>query len=124
MKRDMDIIRRIALETSALPLGKVLDSLEGVDSATFGIHVEWMKEAGLVVATTVENMSDGSITAFVMRLTWNGCEFADAVRSDTLWAKAKKEVIKPGISFSFDLLKEWLKSEISQGFPTLRGLTE
>jgi len=58
----------------------------------------------------------------VERLTWAGCEFADAVRSDTLWAKAKKEVIKPGISFTFDILKEWLKAEITQGFPTLRAL--
>ncbi len=52
-----------------------------------------------------------------------GCDFLDAARSDTLWAKAKTSVIKPSASWTFDLLKEWLKAEISSGLPTLRGLT-
>lgn len=35
---------------------------------------------------------------------------------------AKETVIKPGISFTLDTLKEWLKAEIASGLPTLRGL--
>ncbi len=30
--------------------------------------------------------------------------------------------LKPGMSFTFDLLKDWLKAEISQGLPALRAL--
>jgi len=60
----------------------------------------------------------------IVRLTWEGCDFADAVRSDTLWKKAKEMVIKPTASFTFGLLKDWLKSEIAQGLPTLTKLAQ
>lgn len=122
MKRDMDIIRRILLarmESNELQI----TSLESVEPAVFVAHAQWMEEAGLIKATF---FPEGKITAsqaFVFRLTWNGCEFADAVASDTLWKKAKDNVIKPGLSFTFDTLKDWLKTEIAQGFPTVRQIT-
>lgn len=119
MKRDMDIVRRIALETSDLAANMALVGLDGVDKATFGQHVIWMEEAGLLVAAIQEYASGEPPTARVRRLTWAGCDFADAVRSDTLWAKAKEMVIKPTASFTFGLLKDWLVQEIKQGFPSL-----
>ena len=122
MKRDMDLIRRIALETSDMEFGAVLRSLDGVDQAAFAVHVMWMQEAGLLVATVQEYLGNSPPSAFVRRLTWPGCEFADAVRSDTVWKKAKEQVLKPAGSFTFDFLKDWLKSEITQGFPTVRSL--
>lgn len=121
MTRDMDLIRRIALATAALPHGQALTGLEGVDPADFSIHVIWMVEAGLLSAIVQEFQSDSPPAVFVRRLTWQGCEFADAVANDTLWNKAKEAVIKPSASWSFSLLTEWLKAEITQGFPTLRG---
>lgn len=57
----------------------------------------------------------------IKRLTWNGCNFADEIRNETLQNKAKEHVLKPNTSFSFSILKEWLKAEISQGLPTRRG---
>ncbi len=119
----MDLIRRIALATEALPPGKTLHELDGVSEIAFFEHARWMAEAGLLHVLGSEYLDQdepGDVT--VQRLTWAGCEFADAARSDTLWKKAKEQVIKPGASFTFDLLKEWLKAEIAQGLPTLRGL--
>ncbi|MFD1709071.1 DUF2513 domain-containing protein [Ottowia sp. GY511] len=123
MKRDMDLIRRIVLATADLPQYAQLQQLAGVDEREFVMHVAWLEEAGLVKANVRVGMSesDGQY-AFVWRLTWAGCEFADAVRSDTIWKKAKETVIKPSASWTFDLLKEWLKTEISQGLPTLGRL--
>ncbi len=122
MKRDMDLIRRIALTTADLPYGETLDSLPDVPQEAFVTHVAWLHEAGLVRATYQEGSGSSAMYAIVFRLTWAGCEFADAVRSDTTWARAKTNVLKPGMSFTFDLLKDWLKAEIAQGLPTLRAL--
>lgn len=125
MKRDMDLIRRIALEVADLKFGHVLINMEdeGVDAATFGIHAIWMQEAGLIKAAIAEyTASDEPPRVKISRLTWAGCEFVDAIRDDTLWQKAKVSVLKPGMSFTFDVLKEWLKTEISQGLPTIRTL--
>lgn len=125
MKRDMDLVRRIALEVADMDFGYVIASMEdeGIDAATFGMHVIWMKEAGLVVASVQEFQSGEPPKVQVRRLTWAGCELVDAIRDDTLWAKAKTSVLKPGMSFTFDVLKEWLKTEITQGLPTLRALS-
>lgn len=121
MKRDMDLIRRIVLTTADLPYGEQLQEMDGVDEETFVTHVIWLSEAGLVKAITEDGVGPSEARyAFVFRLTWSGCEFADAIRNDTLWAKAKSNVLKPGMSFTFDVLKEWLKTEITQGLPTLR----
>lgn len=120
MKRDMDVVRKIALEMLDLPHDRSLTGLDGVDQTTFAMHVIWMEEAGLVKAVISEYISRDPPKARVLRLTWEGCEFADAVRSDTVWKKAKESVIKPSASFTFGLLKEWLTAEIREGFPTLR----
>lgn len=120
MKRDMDLIRRIALATAELPPDDVLTELDGVDAATFAMHVTWMQEGGLVAAVVPDSMHS-SDEAHVFRLTWAGCDFADAVKDDTLWSKAKIKVLKPSASWTFGVLRDWLTAEISQGLPTLRG---
>lgn len=122
MKRDMDLIRRIALEVEETGFGHVLTGVDGVAKETFGIHAIWMHEAGLITARIQEFQSGEPPRVEIRRLTWAGCEFADAIRSDTLWKKAKANVLKPGMSFTFDVLKDWLKAEIAQGLPALRAL--
>jgi hypothetical protein len=120
MRRDMDLIRRIALEVSDLPFGRSLTGLDGVEPEVFGTHVIWMVEAQLLDASISKYASGEPPKAHVHRLTWTGCEFADAARSDTVWAKAREHFIKPSASFTFTLVKDWLTHEISQGLPTIR----
>jgi len=116
MKRDMDLIRRIALATEDLPPNASLSEIPGVDSSHFAMHVQWMQEAGLLTATIhPTNGKEPANFAHVWRLTWAGCEFAEAVRNDTLWAKAKKQVIAPSSSWTFGVLTDWLKAEILNG---------
>lgn len=122
MKRDMDLIRRIALETEALQARHSLTGLDGIDSDTFATHVAWMKEAGLLMANITEYWSDDPPSVFVLRLTWAGCEFLEAARNETTWKKVGKEVTTSGRSITFDVLKELLKTEITQGFPSLRAM--
>ena len=120
MKRDMDLIRKIALAVEDLPHHRKLDKLDGVDPDDFSLHAEWMAEAGLIKAT-IQPMQSGRVLVFIHRLTWDGCEFASSVRSDTVWKKAKDNVIKPASSFTFSLLREWLAHEMANGFSTFRG---
>jgi hypothetical protein len=117
----MDIVRQIALATADLEYRKkVLTGLPGVSAPDFTLHVIWMEEAGLIKATVSEYLGGQNPTAQVFRLTWQGCEFADAVSDDTVWSKAKEAIIKPAASFTFGILLDWLKLEIEQGLPSLR----
>lgn len=124
MQRDMDLIRKIALETSHLEYGHALTGVDGATPEEFGVHAMWMQEAGLIKATIQEFTSRSAPKVLIHRLTWSGCEFVDAIRDETVWSKAKTEVIKPGMSFTFDVLKDWLKTEITQGLPTLRAMAQ
>jgi hypothetical protein len=122
MKRDMDLVRRIAIAVGEQPFGKPLQALEGVTPEDFITHVAWMAEGDLLKANVQEGSGSMARYAIVHRLTWAGCEFLDTARNETLWAKAKDNVLKPGMSFTFDLLTDWLKAEVMQGLPTLRRL--
>ena len=122
MKRDMDIIRQIVL--AVRDSDGVVRGLEGVEFEVYAEHVRLLDEAGLIDASIQVVPQRRVIAALVWRLTWAGQDFADAISSDTLWHKAKETVIKPTGSWTFDVLKEWLKTEISQGLPALRGLSQ
>lgn len=122
MKRDMDAVRQILLATEALGHDQQLDRMDGMDADTFVHHVLLMQDGGLIEARAMAGSGSMANFAHVLRLTWAGHDFLDAARSDTLWQKAKTEVMRPGLSFTFDLVKDWLKTEIAQGFPSLRGV--
>jgi hypothetical protein len=112
MKRDMDVVRRIVL--SLRDANEPIEEVDGLDQQAFCMHAELLIEAGLVEGSTQRYLSNATNipdSAFLNRLTWAGQEFADAIEDDTLWAKAKDKVIKPGVSWTFAVLGEWLKAE-------------
>lgn len=122
MKRDMDLIRAILLALADMPSeGSALSKLDGVDKRLFDEHVLWLQEAGLIEAKISQDGLKKVTVAIALRLTWSGCEFADSVRSDTLWAKAKATVLKPAGSWTFSILGDWLKTELLTSIGKIGG---
>jgi Hypothetical protein (DUF2513) len=112
MKRDMDIIRQLLLRAEAAADGQLTinDALE-----TYQVHL--MIGAGLVNGHISEEITTSAPRhSYIHGVTWAGHDFLDAARDETLWKKAKQHVIKPGASFTFELVKEWLKAEIRKQF--------
>ncbi len=118
MRRDMDLIRRICLAVQDLPPGGNLKELDGVAEEVFWEHAKLLLDAGYVEGKALPYLGGGGF-AMLSRLTWAGQDFADAARNDTLWARAKEKFIASGASFTVDLLKDWLKAEISKGLGSL-----
>lgn len=113
MVRDFELVRRILLEIQALPADSIPDGIRfdgEYSDRVVDEHVALLIDAGLLEGVVSRNM-DGSVSVFVFRLTWEGHDFLDAAANDTIWKKARDVVLKPSVSFSFDLLKEWLKME-------------
>ena len=111
MKRDMDLVRKILFHIEASEGGNInLDIPEHSQNAIHR-HVELMKDKGLVDATIVPS-SDGPehkiLDCEVRRLTWEGHDFLDAARCDTLWEQAKKQCREKTGGLAFDLLKACL----------------
>jgi hypothetical protein len=111
MKRDMELIRQILQSAEALDF---------VDDEPYerywaktpseAYQIALMKDAGLVDAE-IDTTNGIPYGASIIRLTWSGHDFLDSSRDSKIWKLAKEHVIKPGASWSFSILLEWLKQE-------------
>ena len=70
-------------------------------------------EAGLVKGQVVGTIGPEVKDFFGQRLTWEGHEFLDAIRSDTVWNKTKKIFTEQGVSMTFELVKTVAKEATS-----------
>lgn len=104
MKRDMDLIRRIAL--ALRDNDGAISGIEAVDALVFSEHVRLMKEKGLIEGVATTSINGPIPGAIASRLTWDGQEFADQIAEESVWKTAKEKVIVPGASWSFQLLRE------------------
>jgi hypothetical protein len=112
MQRDMDIVRQvlIAVEHATEPV----ESLPDCDDSVFSYHVALLMEAGLVLGDVSQGPDMQPMAGMIFRLTWPGHDFLDAARDDTVWRTAREKILKPGASWTFDLLKATLRALAAQ----------
>ena len=106
MTRDLDVARRILLEVESRqePWGYFDLAVEGVEPEAVSYHVKLLAQAGLVEADDTSTM--GTFQWNPTSLTWQGHEFLDAIRNDTVWRKTKEVVAEKGGGLPFDIIKE------------------
>lgn len=109
MKRDMDLIRLLLLRSEGDEEAEKLVERYPVPERAY--HVGLLKDAGFVNAEIRCDENGVPNGAVVTGLTWQGHEFLDAMRDDTVWKNAKDKMLKPGISWTVSLLFEVLKAE-------------
>lgn len=110
MKRDLNLVREILLWMERQEHANVgsLPEFADYSGEQVGYHAYLAHEAGLIVAAVRETMGQPSPEAIPLHLTFAGHDFLDAARDNTLWAKARNRVLSAGVSFTLDLLKEFL----------------
>lgn len=83
--------------------GKVFIELdfESVPKQVLSEHVKLLTEAELIEA----RVNPREATLLPTRLTWQGHEFLDAARNETIWYKTKKLVQERGGALTFDVAK-------------------
>ncbi|MEL7569476.1 MAG: DUF2513 domain-containing protein [Eubacteriaceae bacterium] len=110
MQRDMELIRKILFAIEEKYVDTWLDSseilIDSYDMKIIGYHCSLLYDAGLVVDYDGQ-YAEGELQYFcVGRLTWNGHELLDKIKSDTVWNKTKETITKKGIPFVLDAVKE------------------
>lgn len=110
MKRDLDLIRYILQEAEANSASGTshfeIRPPEGTSMVDLLGHADLLIDAGFIDA----DYSDASTArCYIKRLKWDGHEFLDASRDDSLWKKAKKAVITQTGAWTVSLLLEYLK---------------
>ena len=111
MKRDMDLIRKILMKIEASDGGNIELNIPDYSQDQVYLHVELMKEYGLVEALVVRG-DDGPqpeiLACKVYRMTWEGHDFLNAAREDSIWNQAKEQCLKATGLLSIELLKDCL----------------
>jgi hypothetical protein len=112
MKRDMDLVREIliALEDRDAELNP--DEIPNRSPEEVSYHVHLMHEAGLVEAWTSKTFN-APLYAVANRLTWEGHDFLEAARNESVWRKAKQIVAEKGGGLTFEVLKSLLSKLVT-----------
>lgn len=115
MRRDWEVVREILLALERIGPGEALrsDQIQGRDAREVGYHFAIMREGGLIHMVAANSMN-GAPDGIATRLTWDGHEFLDQIRNDTVWRKVKSVLAEKSLDGSFDILKE-LGTQIVRG---------
>ena len=107
MKRDMDLVRKILLEIEANYVSTTICGfeIEGYDIAAVAYHCKILYEAGLISDYNANYGDDEIDYLSVGSLTWDGHDYLDKVRDDTLWAKTKDTIVQKGLPLILDTIK-------------------
>lgn len=127
MTRDMELIRKALME-----IEKQVDNvavfnlkIDGYTMEQIAYHCSILYDAGMVHSYK-GSYGSGELYAFgVGRLTWEGHEFLDKIRSDTIWNKTKDVIAKHGLPMVIDVVKDIATSIISSVTEgVIRGLIQ
>jgi hypothetical protein len=71
-------------------------------------------QAGLADGSILPGYGDVPAGVHINSLTWQGHEFLDAIRNETVWAKTTATIKEKGGSLPFDVIRDtatsWVKS--------------
>jgi hypothetical protein len=112
MRRDMELIRRIALTLEERPGGfrPAEVKFEGFSPEEVGYHAYLMLQGKLAEGADVTALGVGPRQAILTGLTWDGHEFLDAARDESRWKKAMVLVQEKGGAVTLSVLTEILNS--------------
>lgn len=115
MNRDMDLIRKIlfAIEDKFIDVAIYDLSIDGCDKKTVAYHCDLLHQAGLVKDYKAQYAGNELYTFGVSSLTWEGHNYLDKIRSETIWNKTKAIVKERGLPLAFETIKEITSELIS-----------
>lgn len=115
MTRDMDLCRKIlfAIEERYVDVVIYNLSIEGYSMAQVAYHCKILYEARLLSDYGAQYADDHIYSFGVGSLTWEGHEFLDKIREDTVWNKTKSVIKDKVLPMSLSVIKEVSTAVIS-----------
>lgn len=112
MKRDFELLKKILIEIENFPDVKRRSiQINGYSPQELNYHIGLLHEANLL-----KGKSHSDDSWFVSSLTWEGHEFLDAIKNDTVWKKAKQIISEKGGNISVEVLKTLLQQLLLKTF--------
>lgn len=114
MKRDMELCRKILLEIEEQYVDESLYlQIDGYTVEAIAYHCRLLHEAGLLLSFDAQYANDHLYNYEVGPLTWEGHNFLDEIREDTVWGKTKDVIKKEGLPFVWNVTKTIASSILS-----------
>lgn len=114
MKRDLELIRIILLQIEQHVVLEPFDmQIDGYEQGLVNFHLQLLDEAGLIEIFLDKDETGSILIAQPIRITWNGYEFLDMARNNSIWEKSKKFISQKSISVSISLFIEVMKIMIN-----------
>jgi len=106
MKRDLDLVRQLMLQIEALPAAPPVQyRMSEIEDPVLLAHLEMLIEAGLVNGRISRSQGARGDVISVSGLSWQGHEWIEMVRSQSLWNEVKSAVLDGGGVLTFELTK-------------------
>ena len=106
MKRDLDLVRQLMLQIEALPAAPPVQyRMSEIEDPILLAHLEMLIEAGLVNGRISRSQGARGDVISVSGLTWQGHEWTEMVRSQSVWNDVKSAVLDGGGVLTFELTK-------------------
>jgi hypothetical protein len=109
MVRDMDLVRRVLLAVEATPPGWGSNEalhVDGCDPTALGWHVALLVQARYLEGVEVTSFGAECPSFLNLRLTWEGHEFLDTIRHDTVWQQLKAKAAQEGGNLPIVVIRE------------------
>jgi hypothetical protein len=106
VKRDLDLVRQLMLQIEALPAGPAAQyRMSEIEDPVLLAHLELLIEAGLVNGKIARSHGARGDVISVAGLTWQGHEWTEMVRSQSVWNETKSAVLDQGAPLTFELTR-------------------
>jgi FPC/CPF motif-containing protein YcgG len=105
MKRDWEVVRKILMALEEHDSDVAIKSLPDVDQVAWAYHIKILGEGKYIIGYVGLANSPSANFASALRLTWQGHELLERIRSDTTWARMKKTAKDKGMSLTIDVIK-------------------
>ena len=121
MKRDMELCRKILFTIEERYVSTAIHGLkiDGYTTEEVAYHCKLLHEAGLIKDCKIIYASNRIVSFGVSSLTWEGHDFLDKIREDTIWNKTKGLIKDKALPMTLDVIKEIATAVISE---TLKGV--
>ena len=90
-----------------------ISQIEGYSEKMLIYHIRQLIGAHFIDGELINSIGGMGTDVFVKGLTWEGHEFVENSRNDTMWNKAKDTVLSKAGGISVDILSEVLKRLVS-----------
>jgi hypothetical protein len=107
VKRDLDLVRQLMLQIEALPAAPPVQyRMSEIEDPVLLAHLELLIDAGLVNGKIARSHGTRGDVISVSGLTWQGHEWVEMVRSQSVWNETKRTLTERASAMTFELTKE------------------